>query len=318
MLEDAIAPAADDARPPRRPDPPPAPRASSGARSSSCSPPASSAGPVFGLLDSGDDFDDPQAEAVLARRDIERATGASASPDMVALVRLGAPADSARAQDKLARVATAFRGPRASRASSATSAAATARWSPRTAAPPTWSRRSARTRSGALDRVQAAPGAHPGRDRRRRRARPGAGRRPGLRGHRARRAARVPDPLPALVLRLPQPRRGAAPARGRRRDDHALVPGDAARQRRDRADVDLRAEPHHRPRARPRDRLLAVHGLALPRGARARARRPRRRCARRWRRRAAPCCSPRSPSRRRSPRCSCSRCASSTRWASAG
>ena len=66
-------------------------------------------GPVFGLLDSGDDFDDPQAEAVLASRDVERATGASASPDMVALVRLGAPADSARAQDKLARVATAFR-----------------------------------------------------------------------------------------------------------------------------------------------------------------------------------------------------------------
>jgi RND superfamily putative drug exporter len=66
-------------------------------------------GPVFGLLDSGDDFDDPQAEAVLAGRDVERATGASASPDMLALVRLGAPADSARAQEKLARVATAFK-----------------------------------------------------------------------------------------------------------------------------------------------------------------------------------------------------------------
>ena len=55
-------------------------------------------GPVFGLLDSGDDFDDPQAEAVLAGVDIERATGAGASPDMVALVRLGAPVDSAQAQ----------------------------------------------------------------------------------------------------------------------------------------------------------------------------------------------------------------------------
>jgi len=65
-------------------------------------------GPVFGLLDSGDDFDDPQAEAVLASRDIERATGASASPDLIALIRLGAPADSARAQDKLARVETAL------------------------------------------------------------------------------------------------------------------------------------------------------------------------------------------------------------------
>jgi hypothetical protein len=65
-------------------------------------------GPVFGLLDSGDDFDDPQAEAVLAARDVERATGASASPDMVALVRLGAQADSAQGQAKLARVAEAF------------------------------------------------------------------------------------------------------------------------------------------------------------------------------------------------------------------
>ena len=65
-------------------------------------------GPVFGLLDSSNDFDDPQAEAVLASDDIERATGAGASPDMVALVRLGAPADSAQAQGRLARVAKAF------------------------------------------------------------------------------------------------------------------------------------------------------------------------------------------------------------------
>ncbi len=68
-------------------------------------------GPVFGLLDSANDFDDPQAEAVLASRDVERATGASASPDVVALVRLGAPADSAQAQRKLTRVAQAFRDP---------------------------------------------------------------------------------------------------------------------------------------------------------------------------------------------------------------
>jgi uncharacterized membrane protein YdfJ with MMPL/SSD domain len=68
-------------------------------------------GPVFGLLDSSNDFDDPQAEAVLASRDIERATGASASPDVVALVRLGAPADSAQAQGKLARVARALQDP---------------------------------------------------------------------------------------------------------------------------------------------------------------------------------------------------------------
>ena len=232
-------------------------------------------GPVFGLLDSGDDFDDPQAEAVLAARDVERATGASASPDMVALVRLGAPADSAQGQDKLARVAAAFRDRgiasvgRYERGGDRALVSEDGRSSYVVATFRIGRRGRARPRAG-------PPGAHTGGDRRRRRARRGAGRRAGLRGHRARRAARVPDPLPAVVLRLPQPRGGAAPARGRRRDDHALVPGDAVRQRRDRADVDLRAEPDHRPRARPRDRLLAVHGLALPRGARARARHRRR------------------------------------------
>ena len=68
-------------------------------------------GPVFGLLDAGDDFDDPRAEAVLASADVARATGASASPDLIALVRLGAPADSAAAQAKLSQVAQAFRDP---------------------------------------------------------------------------------------------------------------------------------------------------------------------------------------------------------------
>jgi RND superfamily putative drug exporter len=66
-------------------------------------------GPVVGLLDSGDDFEDPAAEAVHAREAIEQATGRSASPDLVALVRLGAPIDSPRAQAKLRRVAEAMR-----------------------------------------------------------------------------------------------------------------------------------------------------------------------------------------------------------------
>ena len=68
-------------------------------------------GPVFGLLDSGDDFDDPQAEAVLAREDIARATGASAAPDVIALVQLGAPADSAPAQARIAEVAQGLEDP---------------------------------------------------------------------------------------------------------------------------------------------------------------------------------------------------------------
>jgi RND superfamily putative drug exporter len=68
-------------------------------------------GPVFGMLDNDGDFDDPQAEAVLASHDVERATGASATPDVVALVRLGAPADSARGQSRIALVARALRDP---------------------------------------------------------------------------------------------------------------------------------------------------------------------------------------------------------------
>src|SRR3954465_13221526 len=68
-------------------------------------------GPVFGLLDNNGDFDDPQAEAVLAAHDVERATGASATPDAVAPAPPGAPADSAAAQARLASVARALRDP---------------------------------------------------------------------------------------------------------------------------------------------------------------------------------------------------------------
>jgi uncharacterized membrane protein YdfJ with MMPL/SSD domain len=72
-------------------------------------------GPVAGLLDSDDDFDPPSAEAVQAREAIARATGASATPDVVALVRLGAPADSASAQAKLRDVERAAQGPEVAR-----------------------------------------------------------------------------------------------------------------------------------------------------------------------------------------------------------
>jgi RND superfamily putative drug exporter len=68
-------------------------------------------GPVVSLLDSNDDFEDHQSESVLARDDVERATGRSAAPDMVVLVRAGAPVDSAAAQRKIARVAGALRDP---------------------------------------------------------------------------------------------------------------------------------------------------------------------------------------------------------------
>ena len=53
-------------------------------------------GPVFGVLDSSGDFEDPEGESVRARQAIDRATGANATPDVVVLVRLGAPAEGAR------------------------------------------------------------------------------------------------------------------------------------------------------------------------------------------------------------------------------
>jgi uncharacterized membrane protein YdfJ with MMPL/SSD domain len=72
-------------------------------------------GPVAGLLDSEDDFDPPAAEAVQARESIAHATGASAAPDVVALVRLGAPIDTRAASERLARVVEAARGPEVAR-----------------------------------------------------------------------------------------------------------------------------------------------------------------------------------------------------------
>lgn len=66
-------------------------------------------GPVAGLLDTTDDFDDPASEAVAVREEIARASGASAAPDVVALMRLGAPIDSPRSRARLARVVEAMR-----------------------------------------------------------------------------------------------------------------------------------------------------------------------------------------------------------------
>jgi uncharacterized membrane protein YdfJ with MMPL/SSD domain len=64
-------------------------------------------GPVAGLLESDDDFDPPSAEAVQAREAIADATGASATPDVIALVRGGDAGAVARAAagPEVARVA---------------------------------------------------------------------------------------------------------------------------------------------------------------------------------------------------------------------
>jgi RND superfamily putative drug exporter len=67
--------------------------------------------PVFGELGNENDFDDPNAEAVAAREAVNEATGAQASPSLIALVRLDADADSRVAQDRIARVADVLRDP---------------------------------------------------------------------------------------------------------------------------------------------------------------------------------------------------------------
>ena len=58
-------------------------------------------GPVAGLLDSDDDFDDPAAEAVQVREELQKATGAGSAPDVVALVRDADPAKVKRVQAAL-------------------------------------------------------------------------------------------------------------------------------------------------------------------------------------------------------------------------
>src|SRR5829696_21222 len=58
-------------------------------------------GPVAGLLDTGDDFSDPQSESNQARDAIERTTGRSSVPDAIVLVRLGARVGTPEADRKL-------------------------------------------------------------------------------------------------------------------------------------------------------------------------------------------------------------------------
>ena len=102
-------------------------------------------GPVFGLLDSGDDFDDPQAEAVLASRDVAARDGRErvARPRRARAARRAGRLRGGAGQARPGRGGAARPRDRARRP--ATSAAATATSSPRTGAPPTSSRRSAPT-----------------------------------------------------------------------------------------------------------------------------------------------------------------------------
>ena len=68
-------------------------------------------GPVVGLLDTGDDFEDPASESVRVREAVATATGRSAAPDALVLVRLGAPAGTPAASEKVERVVGLVRDP---------------------------------------------------------------------------------------------------------------------------------------------------------------------------------------------------------------
>jgi RND superfamily putative drug exporter len=67
--------------------------------------------PVFDELGSDNDFDDPHAEAVQARERIADATGRTAAPGIVALVRLPGPADAAASQARIDAVERGLRDP---------------------------------------------------------------------------------------------------------------------------------------------------------------------------------------------------------------
>src|SRR5437879_4075228 len=63
-------------------------------------------GPVAGSMKAGsDNFEDPASESVAARHTLERAAGMSSEPDVIALVRPGAPVRSAAGEAKVRQVA---------------------------------------------------------------------------------------------------------------------------------------------------------------------------------------------------------------------
>src|ERR1700704_2235861 len=64
-------------------------------------------GPVAGSMKAGsDNFEDPASESVAARHTLERAAGMSSEPDVIALVRPGAPVRSAAGAAKVRQEAT--------------------------------------------------------------------------------------------------------------------------------------------------------------------------------------------------------------------
>jgi uncharacterized membrane protein YdfJ with MMPL/SSD domain len=67
--------------------------------------------PVFGELGSDNDFDDPHAEAVQARKKIQAGSGEAASPSVVVLLRLPGPPDQRASQARIEQVARGMRVP---------------------------------------------------------------------------------------------------------------------------------------------------------------------------------------------------------------
>ena len=181
--------------------------------------------PVFGELGNENDFDDPCAEAVAARNAVNARDGRVRRAEHR---RAGAAGRGRRQRRARRRGSRGWRGG-AARSGRGVGGRLRARRRP----PAGLARRALDLPAGD---VQERPGAGRGRGSRprsrdvpvgdagRRRDRRARGRRPGLGGHRARRADRVPDPLPADAARVPQRGLGAAAAGGRRLDDPADLP----------------------------------------------------------------------------------------------
>ena len=231
-------------------------------------------GPVVGLLDTGDDFSDPRSESIQARDTIERTTGRSAAPDAIVLVRLGAEAGTPEAARKLAAVARALEDADVAEVArrDGEPAALVSRDRRSAYLPVTFCTAPTRTRrpTRCWTRLRGEPGVTVG----------GGVVAFNQVGEQVeadlQRAELLAAPILLLFSLLVFRSLVAAllPLAVGGDNDPASRSRAAARQR-GRADVDVRDQPHHGARARPGDRLLAVHGLALPRGARGRRGPPR-------------------------------------------
>src|SRR4051812_37235096 len=226
------------------------------------------------------DFVAQGSESLRAEALVERASGLSASPQLLVLVRDPTASRLARVARIVGseplfptRASTLYSRDRRAALVARRPALPTARCAALQPRPPSGARRRLRTGRrlrGALEELRRpSRGAAQGRAGNRggrRSDRDVASQSPGAAGSDARGRARLSDPLRAGADRLRQRRRRLAAARLRRADD----PGGAAPPARARpgdADLDVRAQHRHWCRPRPGDRLQPAPRLPLSRGA---------------------------------------------------